>query len=306
MLATVLRLFILFELACYATLALRVFGASALAAGLAALVGVLLMRLWLVALVFALGWSHRLSAPRLGAWRMAAMMAAEYAAFVVNFVVISPSERWWMGGDRLRGGVGRPPLLLIHGYGCSRGAWWWLRRRLEAAGWNVATINLEPIYTSIENYVEPVSRRIDEVLEQTGVERLVLVGHSMGGLVARAYLRRHGAAKVVRLITLGSPHGGSELARIALGENARQMRPGNPWLVALASAEPAVDTWTLYSPHDNYVLPHRNLDLPGARRCTIAGLGHLAMLFSPRVSTALLAALSGTGGAATPGLTKVS
>jgi len=223
------------------------------------------------------------------------MFLAEYAAFIATFVFISPFERWWMGGDRLVPAADRMPLLLIHGYGCSRAVWWWQRRGLEAAGWNVATINLEPIYTSLENYVEPLAQRIDEVLAQTGATQLVLVGHSMGGLVARAYLRRYGASRVVRLVTLGTPHGGSELAKIGFGENARQMQPGSPWLTALTGHPVAVDTLIIFSADDNYVLPLANLELPGAQRCTLDGLGHLSMLFSPRVAAALRAGLPTPG-----------
>ena len=249
-----------------------------------------MLRLWLVALVYALGRGLRTPVQRLRCGPAIAMFGAEYASFIANFVLISPFERWWMGGDRLRPTDGRPPLLLIHGYGCSRAAWWWKRRRLEAAGWSVVTINLEPLYTSIDNYVEPLARRIDEVLAQTGAAQLILIGHSMGGLVARAYLNRHGAAQVSRLVTLGTPHGGSELARFGLGENARQMRPGNAWLASLGA--PPVDTLIIYSAHDNYVLPASCLELPGAQRCVLERLGHLSMLFSPRVSQALLDGLS--------------
>ena len=96
------------------------------------------------------------------------------------------------------------------------------------------------------DYVAPVSRRIDEVLAATGAHQLVVVGHSMGGLVARAYLRTHGVAKVIRLITLGTPHSGSELAKYGIGENACQMWPGSMWLATLASEEPRVDTLNIY------------------------------------------------------------
>ncbi|MGP1609551.1 MAG: esterase/lipase family protein, partial [Burkholderiales bacterium] len=195
------------------------------------------------------------------------------------------------GPDRLQPANDRPPLLLVHGYGCSRGAWWWLRRRLEAAGWMVATINLEPIYCSIDDYVEPLARRIDEVLAETGAVQLILIGHSMGGLAARAYLRCHGVRRVARLVTLGTPHAGSELARIGLGLNGRQMEPGSAWLLALARETAMPETVVIYSPHDNYVMPQANLKLPGALHRPLDGLGHLAMLFSPRVADALLAAL---------------
>ena len=69
----------------------------------------------------------------------------------------------------------------------------------------------------------------------------MIVAHSMGGLVARAYLRRHGGAQVARVITLGTPHHGTALANLAPGSNARQMsRPGgqpNAWLAQLAASE---------------------------------------------------------------------
>jgi pimeloyl-ACP methyl ester carboxylesterase len=62
--------------------------------------------------------------------------------------------------------------------------------------------------SDIDAYADGIARRIDEVLAATGTS-LILVGHSMGGLASRAYLRRHGVAKVARLITLGSPHQGT-------------------------------------------------------------------------------------------------
>lgn len=298
MLATALRLLILCELACYSTLALHFFGATPAAALLLAVGGVLALRLALVTLVYALGWAYRAPSERWRCGPAIAVFCGEYAAFIANYLVLAPFERWWMGGDRLRSGAGRAPLLLIHGYGCSRAVWWWQRRRLMAAGWSVVTVNLEPLYTSIDNYVEPLARRIDEVLAQSGAPQLILVGHSMGGLVARAYLRRYGAARVRLLVTLGTPHGGSELARFGFGENARQMRPGSAWLAALGA--PPVDTLAIYSAHDNYVLPPANLELPGARQLRIERLGHLAMLFSPRVAQALRDGLSAAADAAPP------
>ena len=292
MLATVLRLLILIELASYATLARRLFDASALETVAFAIAGVFLVRLALVAAIFLIAWFHRSPAPQLGWRRRITMLLGEYAAFIANFVFIAPFERCWMGADQLTHDDHRPPVLLVHGYGCSRASWWWLRRRLCAAGWRVATINLEPVYTSIDNYVAPLARRIDEVLAQSAAPRLILVGHSMGGLVARAYLQRYGADKVARLVTLGTPHRGSELARFGCGQNARQMQPGSDWLQALASEAPAIETLALYSPHDNYVLPQANLDWPGTPQRTLDGLGHLAMLFSPRVAQALLESLA--------------
>lgn len=293
MLAIALRVLIGIEIVLYATLAVRLLDASPLRAGMLAIVALLIVRLGLTLLTYGFAGKHRTPASRLGTARTLRMILAEWSAFVANFVLLSPFERRWMGPDRLGPSPHRPPVLLVHGYGCSRAAWWWLRRRLEAQGWTVATINLEPIYADIEHYVDPLAQRIEEVLAATGAGRLILVGHSMGGLVARAYVRRYGADKVCRVVTLGTPYGGSELARIGFGINGRQMVPGNEWLTRLAEDELRVETTTIFSPHDNYVMPQTNLLLKGAQSRVLDGLGHLAMLYSPRVADALLDALGG-------------
>ena len=291
MLAVYLRLLLAFEVALYAGLALYFFEASPAVALLAAVGGILALRVLITVLNYLCFWACRLPSAQISALRALPMMFAEYAAFVASFVLIFPFENWWMGRDRLKPVVDRPPLLLIHGYGCSRGAWWWLRRRLEAAGWTVATISLEPVFTSIDNYIEPLAARIDAVLAETGAAQLILVGHSMGGLVARAYLRHHGVQRVARLFTLATPHAGSKLASLGIGQNARQMVPGSAWLAALALETALPETVVIYSPHDNCVIPHLNLELPGATNIPLEGLGHLAILFSPRVADALLASL---------------
>lgn len=293
MLAIALRILISLEIVLYAALAVHWLDAAPLVAGLLAIAALLGVRLALTLMTYGFAWKYQSPAPRLGTVRTLRMIVAEWGAFIANFVVLSPFESLLMGPDRLRPSVERPPLLLVHGYGCSRAAWWWLRHRLEARGWVVATINLEPIYTDIEHYVEPLAQRIDAVLAETGAARLILVGHSMGGLVVRAYLRRSGAEKISRVVTLGTPYGGSELARIGFGANGRQMVPGNDWLGRLSKEELRVETTTILSPHDNYVMPQTNLLLAGAKRCALDGLGHLAMLYSPRVADALLDALGG-------------
>lgn len=289
MLAVSLLVFLVAEVSLYFAAARHFLSASPALAALAALFGVLVVRALVALLIWTIALTQRTPWPALGPRRALAMVLGDYLSFVLCFVVIMPCERLWMGRDRLH--AGRTPVVLIHGYHCSRGVWWWLRRRLEAAGWPVATINLEPVYAGIDDYVEPLARRIDAVRAATGAARVILVGHSMGGLVARAYLRRHGPACVARLVTLGTPHRGSALARIAPGRNARQMEPGNDWLRRLGEEAPGVDTVVLYSPHDNYVVPQALLEFPGVPQQRIDGVGHLAMLFSPRVAGALLAAL---------------
>jgi triacylglycerol lipase len=252
-------------------------------------------RLFIVGLTFVFMLQGRGTVPvelRIGPYGALRMVLEEFLGFVVLFSLIQPFEAFWLGPDRLaKPASGRPPLLLIHGYQCNRGFWFWLRPRLEAAGWTVATHSLEPVFSDIDAYAEGIARRIDEVLVATGAPQVILVGHSMGGLASRGYLRRHGTGKVARLITLGSPHRGTLLARLGLGPNARQMRVDSPWLRGLAAPLPPASV-SIYSCHDNYVFPQQACStLEGAANVAIGGVSHLGMAFSPRVLGTLMEAL---------------
>ena len=151
-------------------------------------------RCFVIGVTFAFSRAYAVPPPttfRIGTGRAIVMFVREVAAFFALFTVIMPFDRLFMGPDRLvRSEGGRAPLLLIHGYQCNRGFWIELRNRLTRAGWQVATISLDPVFNDIDGYVEQVSRRIEDVCAATGADKVMLVGHSMGGLVSRAYLRR--------------------------------------------------------------------------------------------------------------------
>ena len=249
---------------------------------------VLAVRAGISALTWAYARAYPSPARVLSADEKLRMIGGEYLAFLLAFVVILPFERLWMGRDRLR--QCPRPLVLVHGYGCSRGVWWYLRRQFEAAGQVVATVSLSPPYTSIDKLVPQLARRIEEVCVATGAGQVVLVAHSMGGLVCRSYLARHGGGRVERLITIASPHSGSELARIGIGRNAREMEPGSRWLKDLASSDTPVRAISIRTPHDNYVMPQDNQRLAGALDVALDGIGHLALLFSRRTAGEVLAA----------------
>jgi triacylglycerol lipase len=268
------------------------------AVGLAMILAVL-GRTFIIAVTFAFSRAYAAPPPAgcaIGAGRGIAMALRELAAFCLLFSVVMPFERFFMGADRIRRNEGgRLPVLLVHGYQCNRGFWVSLRGQLERAGWQVATISLNPVFNDIDGYVGQLSHRIEEVCAAAGTDRLILVGHSMGGLASRAYLRVHGHAKVAKLVTLGSPHHGSRLAVLGPGRNARQMIPGSDWLAGLNAPGvvplPAA-TVSIYSCQDNYVMPQDSPVLAGAKMVPLAGIGHLEMAFSPEIARRLLDELS--------------
>jgi len=230
---------------------------------------------------------------RLGALGTIRLVFKEIVAFVLMSVVFMPFERRWIPRDRIEGRrLGRTPIVLIHGYRCNRGTWVRLHAALRRAGWPVVTVNLEPSGASISSFAKQLARRIDEVLLESGSERVILIGHSMGGLVARHYVARFGDGAVRAVITLGTPHHGTEIARLGFGECAKEMEPGSGFLRELPKSIP-VPLVSIYSAHDNFIMPQGPCGVTGARNVAMAGVGHIHMTYSRRVINHVLRELAG-------------
>jgi triacylglycerol esterase/lipase EstA (alpha/beta hydrolase family) len=174
------------------------------------------------------------------------------------------------------------PVLLLHGVLCNAGAMAGLRGDLVARNLGpVYALSYGPPLASIDEFADQVAVKIDAILEATGAARVAIVGHSMGGLVARAYLRRHGAQKVSTVMTLGTPHHGSAHAWLFPGISLAQLRPGNAWLADLNRTEGApagVRVVSLWSWHDSMVAPQTSCRLAGVENIELAGIGHNALL----------------------------
>jgi triacylglycerol esterase/lipase EstA (alpha/beta hydrolase family) len=180
----------------------------------------------------------------------------------------------------------RRGVVLVHGFVCNRGLWNPWMQRLRAAGVPHAAVNMEPVFGSIDAYTAIIERAVLAVHAASGLPPLI-VSHSMGGLAVRAWLRDFAAdGRVDSIITIGSPHDGTWLARFAMTPNTRQMRRHGPWLAALADAETparrALFT-CFYSHCDNIVFPASTGMLDGADNRHLPGVAHVQQVFQPAV-----------------------
>jgi pimeloyl-ACP methyl ester carboxylesterase len=257
----------------------------ALTAGLGVIIA---LRLAITANNFFICYRHRSFASR---WRQlhvrqqAGMFLNEFYATMMASSRDMPFRPFRM---RIAAQPATLPVLLIHGYGCNSGYWYAMSSALTHAGISHCATDLEPLFCGIDEYVPQVQRMVEALCEETGSPQIILLGHSMGGLVARAYLRACGSEKIAGVITLGTPHHGTVLAAFGAGINSRQMRrwaPGharyeNPWLEQLAAGETA-DTRgrivSIYTHHDNIIAPQTSSHLPGARNRALHGIGHVAL-----------------------------
>ena len=171
-------------------------------------------------------------------------------------------------------------VVLVHGFMCNRGVWRPWLAPLRARGHAFVAVNLEPVLGPIDDYVPLIEDAVQRITQATG-QAPVLICHSMGGVAVRAWLRAHQAdARVHRVITLGTPHGGTELARYSQAANGQQMRRASDWLRALQRSEPPTRAalftcW--YSNCDNMVFPASTGLLAGAEPRFIAGVAHVQM-----------------------------
>ncbi len=263
-----------------------------------ALVGLPLLARLLVALAgYALSRWHGIALKpwqRLGVAAWLRFFVIEYGHLCIQNLLLTPFRYFFhTQSERGHGPAAGPVVLLQHGFVNNGAVWFFTARALEADGFRVFAVD-QPTFVSIEAMADHLAARVDAVLALTGATQLTLVAHSMGGLIARAYLRRYGNARIERLITMGSPHHGTFHAYLALGSNARQMRPGNAWLVTLGETRVSVPFTSIYSVHDTIIAPQDSSVMAGADNVQLCGVGHVSMPSGAAARKALVIALKTT------------
>ena len=140
-----------------------------------------------------------------------------------------------------------PPVVLLHGFVDNRSVFVLLRRSLARHGHNRAeSLNYSPLTCDIRAAAELLGRHVEEICARTGHHQVDIVGHSLGGLIARYYVQRLGGDIRVRtLITLGTPHSGTQTAHLLSAHPlVRQMLPDSDVIEELRS--PAVGCRTQF------------------------------------------------------------
>ncbi len=192
-----------------------------------------------------------------------------------------------------------PPVVLLHGFIDNRSAFVVLRRTLTRHGRRPESLNYSPLTRDVRTAAGLLGRHVEEICARTGHSRVDIVGHSLGGLIARYYVQRLGGDRRVRtLVTLGTPHGGTAVAPGAgVHPIVRQMRGGSSVIEELRGPAPGCRTRfvSFWSELDQVMVPvgtacvdHPDLDAVNVR---VTGIGHLALPVHPTVAAAVREAL---------------
>jgi triacylglycerol lipase len=213
--------------------------------------------------------------------------------------------RSWAHGDH-----GVPtPVLLVHGYGANKSNWIFLERELRNSGFGrLHAVNYNPIVSDVPAIAGSVVRRARRLMDHAGVDRIHLIGHSTGGVVARYAVQLLGLEDASTCISIASPHNGSPAARLWPGRTATQLRPGSDVLRRLrGSSRPLPTRFVAYYSNLDLLVPGRSAMItdPALRAVNVLvkDEGHLSILLSRRLARSVvdqLAAAEGLEGRGRP------
>ena len=210
------------------------------------------------------------------------------------------------------------PVLLVPGYGGSTSALRVLAGRLRDAGRTATVVRLPGDGTGDLRTAAEVLGEAAASAVAAGAPSVDVVGFSAGGVTARWWVAEQGGAAMARrVVTLGSPHHGTQLAGLGTGFGlpgcppaCRQLSPGSELLRTLNGVDETPDgpRWTsVWTEQDEVVVPPDSARLDGAtnvvvqRVCPVTRLTHGDLPRSPLVAAVVLEALDRAPGRAAYG-----
>lgn len=182
------------------------------------------------------------------------------------------------------------PVVLVAGYVENSSQMVALGRRLAREGYQPVLLDLPSTFSAIEENVSWLAARLAEVRAESGYARVGYVGHSMGGVVGRVCTLRREDPGIAVMISLASPHRGTHLAKVGLGQSARDMEVAS----AFAKRYPPdaighAPIRSVIAREDNIVSPAWSAVLPHAETVlTQAPLGHTGILYDAEVHELVL------------------
>jgi triacylglycerol esterase/lipase EstA (alpha/beta hydrolase family) len=183
------------------------------------------------------------------------------------------------------------PILFVHGFNSNESIWTTMIGRFKKDGWQSSELASFTYTWQASNATTAgiIASKVDSILLATSAPRVAIVGHSMGTLSARYYLKNTAGAtdKVSALVSLAGANHGTNLAIFCLpAESCSEMVPGSAFLTALNSVDEtpgATNYRTWWSPCDEVISPRQSMLLEGATNTQTACLTHSAMYTDTKV-----------------------
>ncbi len=187
-------------------------------------------------------------------------------------------------------------VVLIHGLGANRWLMSPLKAQLSGYGYQTSTFGYGSIRGSIEKLAQRLRQRLVEYSQQNSIRRIHIVGHSLGGILARAVLSERRIEKVTRMVMLGPPNQGSRVAAVLAGglqllcPALAELSDAPDSLVNQLGEPDGVQTGIIAAKDDRVVAVERTI-LPSMSDHIVVPGGHTTMLFRQDVANLVAAFL---------------
>jgi triacylglycerol lipase len=222
---------------------------------------------------------------------------SQYRADRLNLAGLTPAQRSLLVGDVSAAGT---PILLAHGIIDNHTIFALMRRQLLRRGFTrIHTFSYSPLTLDVRSTAERLGTEIERICEESGSEQIHVIGHSLGGLIARYYVQRLGGdERVHTCVTLGTPHQGTVAARLLPWPLVKQLRPDSDLMEELAEPAPGCRTRfvAFYSDVDQLIVPQRRARIRHpdliAHNVRVNGVGHLSLPFHGEVVHQITGVLS--------------
>ena len=193
------------------------------------------------------------------------------------------------------------PILLVHGIVDNHTIFSPLERALRRRGFtDLSSFDYGLLTSDVRATADDLAVAIEKLVEESGSEKVHVIGHSLRGLISRYYVQRMGGhQRVHTVVTLGTPHQGTVLARAgSVLPLVRQLRPDSELIAELNEPAPGCDTRFIafHSDLDQLIRPSRNarIEHPDlrVRNVAVRGIGHMSLTNDGGIAFQIAAALA--------------
>ena len=186
----------------------------------------------------------------------------------------------------------RPPVVMVHGYMGHPQFFRPITRRLLEEGWrHTESIGYPSLLWSLERIISRIDETVDRLTAEHGGP-VDVIGHSLGAVAMRAWLKLHGGApKVRKFISLGGPHEGTDMYKLVVGPLRKVFDPDGVIVKQLNEGEEPVPTTVIRARYDHQVFPPHRARIDGALEHIVDAYGHNGLLWSRKTHDIAVATL---------------
>lgn len=218
---------------------------------------------------------------------------------LISLILVSPWSTSRKAVSIVETTQNRNPILFLHGWTKNSNDWTVMMKWFRSSGWPDTALYAydfdDPMNSSDQTKIDNANRIkqwVDTILNVTGAEKIDLVGHSMGGLCSRYYIKFLGGIdRVDDYVSLGSAHHGSNIVTpskaFVVQLNEGDETPGgiltdtlgdridpNFGVIYNGTHVPGTITYTSIYSLDDDLIPIISPPLDGADNIAVENLGH--------------------------------